>query len=322
MEQIISFDPVKNPLVSVICLCYNQARFVKESLDSVTNLSYDEVELIIVDDGSSDGSKAAIREWLNLNPNFQFVDLQKNLGSTAAFNQGLALAKGKYIIDLAADDILLPERITKQVEFFESQSEAVGVIYSDAMYMDESGILLHRHFDNPRLTPYEGDVYHRVIDTYFIPTPTMMMRKDVLDELGGYDENLAYEDFDFWVRSARQWEYAYQPEVLTSIRLVSGSHSDNYYQRNDRKLGSTVAVCWKIKELNRTPSEDIALIERLKYEIRHSFLAGKKSEMNDLYKVWNTVAPVSTSYLLIKYVGQLGLNLDFLRKPIQKLLGS
>lgn len=308
--------------MSVICLCYNQVRFVKEALDSVINQSYDAVELIVVDDASTDGSKEEIRDWLQNKSSIPFIDLPDNLGSTKAFNQGLAQAKGKYIIDLAADDILLPNRIEKQVEFFESQFDEVGVIYSDATYINENSKALHNHFDNRQLIPFEGNVYERVVDTYFIPTPTMMIRKEVLDELNGYDENLAYEDFDFWVRSARNWKYAFQSEILTRVRKVLGSHSDNYYKQNDQKLVSTVVVCRKIKELNLSPSEDMALIRRLKYEIRHAFLAGKKPEMNELFKVWITVTPVSKPYLLIKYIGQLGINLNFLRKPIQKFLGS
>ena len=228
IQQIFSFDVVKKPLVSVICLCYNHVKYVKEALNSVIRQSYNHIELIIVDDGSIDGSQREIEKWLENHPTIPFVNLQQNIGNTRAFNLGLKLAKGEYVIDLAADDILVLNRIEKQVDFFAIQKSEVGVVYTDAIYVDESGEALGDHFQGDMI-PYEGDVYHKLIDTYFIPPPTMMMRMSVLKELNGYDEMLVYEDFDFWIRSSRNWEYAYQPEKLTQIRKVSGSHGDNYF---------------------------------------------------------------------------------------------
>ncbi|MEP1783048.1 glycosyltransferase [Reichenbachiella sp.] len=319
MEQIFSFELMENPLVSVICLCYNQERFVKEALDSVIGQSYSNIQLIVVDDASTDGSKEVILEWLNNTGDVSFVDLAENAGSTTAFNKGLALAHGDYVIDLAGDDILVPERIERQVNFFDEQSPLIGVIYSNAQYINEEGKELHEHFEDLRLIPFEGDIYERAIDTYFIPTPTMMIRKKVLDDLGGYDESLAYEDFDFWIRSARKWHYAYQSEVLTLIRKVKGSHSTSFYEKNDRKLISTLTVCYKILDLNKTNEEVKALIKRLKYEIRHAFLAGKKTELSGFFLLWRKIERIPNHYLIIKCIGQLSLNLSWLKRSILTL---
>ncbi|MEP2024215.1 MAG: glycosyltransferase [Reichenbachiella sp.] len=307
---------MKKPLVSVICLCYNQSKFVIESLDSVLNQNYDSVELIIVDDASTDGSKKVIKNWLKNYPEVPFLDLPKNLGNTEAFNQGLSLAKGKYIIDLAADDMLLNNRIAEQVIFFEKQRANVGVIYSDTHYMDENGHLLYTHFEGLNLVPFEGDVYERLIDTYFVPTPTMMVRSDVLTELSGYDESLAYEDFDFWIRSSRKWHYAYQPEVLTATRLVSGSQSTFFYHQNDKKLFSTLKVCRKIQHLNKCKEEDLALSRRVKYEIRHAFLAGKKAELNGFFSLLKELSHIPIKYKVIQCIGQLGFNWNWMKNPI------
>lgn len=311
---------MENPLVSVICLCYNQARFVKEALDSVAHQTYSPIQLIVVDDASTDGSQEAIGQWLTDKAEVPFIDLRQNVGNTQAFNQGLALAKGKYVIDLACDDVLMPERVEKQVAFFEQQEGRVGVVYSDAQYIDEYGANLHRHFSNPRLTPYTGEVYEKLIDTYFVPTPTMMMRKSVLDELGGYDESLAYEDFDFWIRSSRNWLYAYQEEVLTQVRLLRQSQSTSFYQKDDPKLASTLIVCHKILELNRCDSENQSLINRLKYEIRQAFLAGRRRELQGFFQLWVDLGKIPFPYLILKWVGVFGLNLNGLKKPIQKLV--
>src|ERR1700749_5034941 len=93
-------------LVTVICLCYNHENFVTESLFSVMNQDYAFVELIIVDDCSTDNSKNIIKKWLLDYPEVRFISNEINLGNTKSFNKALQFAKGDYIIDLAADDVL------------------------------------------------------------------------------------------------------------------------------------------------------------------------------------------------------------------------
>ena len=98
-----------NPLVTIICLCYNHSDFVVESLNSVINQDYKNIELIIIDDCSSDNSALVIKQWLKNYPEILFIKNEVNLGNTKSFNKGLQLAKGDYIIDLASDDVLEKE---------------------------------------------------------------------------------------------------------------------------------------------------------------------------------------------------------------------
>lgn len=306
-------------MVSVICLCYNQVRFVKEALDSVVNQTYDEIELIIVDDGSTDGSQSAINNWIAEHDDVPFIHLKENEGSTRAFNRGLALASGKYVIDLATDDILLQNRVAEQVKYFEKLDDQVGVIYGDAQYVDESGHQLDRHFANKRLTASEGDVYEKLIDTYFIPTPTMMIRKKVLDELGGYDESLAYEDFDFWIRSARNWRYAYQPKVLTYVRKSRSSLSSGWYLKGDAQLHSTYLICEKIKKINKTKSENEALVRRLQFELRQSVFSGNHEEFNLFYQLLKELQKPRFAYRMLNVLNRRRLNLSPIRAFYHKL---
>src|SRR5688572_16900954 len=110
------------PLVSVVCLCYNHAAFVKEAVQSVMGQTYPNIELILVDDASRDNSAAVIEELQRQYPSIKVILLKNNVGNCKAFNQALAESKGAYIIDLAADDILMPDRIKQGVEFFQSFS--------------------------------------------------------------------------------------------------------------------------------------------------------------------------------------------------------
>lgn len=257
-----------SPLVTVICLCYNQASFVKEAVDSVLNQTYDNIELIIVDDASTDESQSVIREIIKVHPHIKFIPLTLNIGNCRAFNKALALAKGDFIIDLAADDILLPHRIECGIKEFSNRGDFIGVHFSDAEWIDENGSHLYNHSQKfPHHTIPTGDIYKELISRFFICPPTVMFRREVINKLGGYDENLAFEDFDFWIRSSRDFLYSYTPEVLVRKRVVKGSLSSNQFKRRSRQMDSTFIVCKKILFLNRTKAEKSALSKRIIYEV-------------------------------------------------------
>jgi glycosyltransferase involved in cell wall biosynthesis len=258
-------------LVTVICVCYNHARFVTEALDSVINQTYPNVELIVIDDGSADGSGKVIKRWMANYPDCTLIMNGKNLGYCKTFNKAFQISKGKFIIDLSADDVLMPDRIGEGVTILESVNEDVGVTFSDAQYIDEQSNPIRLHSEKyPHATIPGGDVYKEVIQRYFICSPTMMFRKSVLDSLQGYDESLAFEDFDFWIRASRSFKFIYSPKVLVKKREVSTSMSAKQFKRSNPQRWSTLEVCKKIKLLNRTQEEAVALKRRVWYELRVS----------------------------------------------------
>lgn len=255
-----------SPLVSVIALCYNHEKFLDESLQSVVNQTYSLIELIIVDDFSQDNSREKILNFCLTNSVSQLIFNEKNLGNCRAFNQGLKKAKGKYIIDLSTDDVLKPNRIEEQVEKFE-ESEKIGVVTSDAEYIDENSNWLGSFYQKNELIK-AGKMYESLLKSSLILPSSMMIRKSILDNLGGYDETLTYEDFDFWVRSARICEYVHVPKMLVQQRIIQGSHSTSFTVKKNKLIPSTVEVCRKALLLNETESENQALIQRLKVVLR------------------------------------------------------
>jgi len=264
---------MSGPLVSVVCLSYNHARFVGEAIQSVLDQTYPDVQVICVDDGSSDGTVEVITELVKRNPAIEFLALPQNVGNCKAFNQGLARAKGKYVIDFATDDVMTPDRIREQVALFESLDKSYGVVFTDAVYISAKGDVVGRHYEHlfsKRIISRipQGNVYPHILDRFFISSPTMMVRSKVFDYLHGYDEQLAYEDFDFWVRSSRVFKYAFLDKVTTKVRLTPNSLSKGLYKRGDKQAYSTYLVCKKAVELNESPEEDKALARRLRYEIR------------------------------------------------------
>jgi len=259
------------PQVTVICVCFNHARFVTEALDSVINQTYPNIELIVIDDGSEDGSGKVIKKWMIHHPDATMILNGKNIGYCKTFNKAYALAKGEFIIDLSADDVLLPNRIEEGVNLLTKAGLDYGVAFSDAQYVDEQGRPLRLHSErSPAEHVPVGDIYKDLIEHYFICSPTMMVRKSVLDSLNGYDESLAFEDFDLWIRASRNYKFIYSPRVLVKKRIVSSSMSAKQFDRSNPQRWSTLEICKKIAGLNRTKEEHEALKRRIWYELRIS----------------------------------------------------
>ncbi|MEZ0486720.1 glycosyltransferase [Fibrella aquatica] len=266
------------PWVSVICTCFNQAGYVLRCLQSVAEQTYPNIELIVIDNASTDESVEQITFFCKQFPDTRFIQNKTNRGLCKAFNQGLAVAVGEYVIDLAADDFMLPHRINRQIEQFLSLPTYYGVVFSNAAYIDDADQFIRHHHSvraDGRTTENvpTGDIFREVLTRYFINTPTMMMRRSMLTALGGYDETLAYEDFDFWVRSARTYRYAYIDEVLTHKRLLPNSLGQQIVQADNALLDSTWRVCQKAYALCQTTDEKKALSNRIRQFIRKCFYA-------------------------------------------------
>src|SRR5690606_8059232 len=172
------------PLVSVICLCHNHERFVRESIESVINQTYPNIEIIIVDDASTDNSVHVIQSIVNANQNIRFIALSENAGNCKAFNRGYALSNGDYIVDLATDDVFHPDRIASQISHFSKFDSSYGVLFTNAIYIDEYSKPFRNHFEyliSKRLISNvpQGDVYTNLLSTYFIASPTMLVRREV-----------------------------------------------------------------------------------------------------------------------------------------------
>lgn len=263
-----------NPLVTVICLCYNHEAYVTESLDSIINQSYLPIQLIIVDDFSMDNSKIVIENWLHKKPEIHFISNKTNLGNTKSFNKALILAKGEYIIDLAADDLLLPNCIITQVNAFKNSNlKNLGVVYGNAELISEKGLLVSYYFPvntqkkviKKRIT---GNIYENVLSDFdSICSVSAMMKKTVLDDLEGYDESLAYEDLDFWIRASRIYEFDFIDEPVMQKRIVSNSLANQFFKKNNPKTKkidySTYLILKKGIQLNQSIQEDLAIQKRV-----------------------------------------------------------
>ena len=268
------------PLVSVICLSYNHEVYVVEALNSVINQTYPNIELLIADDCSSDHSVGVIQDWLQHHPNVYFLANEKNLGNTKTFNQLAKKAKGEFIIDLAADDILLPNCIEKQVTTFQnSKYENLGIVYGNLLEIDENGNFIRNYYTEED-HPESGNIYKMVIGrTTKICSVSSMVKKSVFEKLGYYDEDLAYEDLDLWVRTSRIYEFEYIPELLIKKRILASSLSSFFTQKKNPKTKklhkSSLKILHKAFKLNQSKDEHKALLGRIRFEF-YKFLKSKE----------------------------------------------
>ncbi|WP_186755575.1 glycosyltransferase [Echinicola salinicaeni] len=269
---------MENSLVSIICICYNQEDFVVASLNSVLYQSYKNIELIIVDNGSKDGSEEKIKSWLNERGRLNQIKTifhSHSINYCKAFNEALQLANGDYIIDLSGDDVLFPEHVELSVKALKISPEA-ALCSSDAELYEEETQKIANFFPlSNKFLPSgwepKGNIYKEVVGNHCLSTPTMVFRSSILKQEGGYDDNLVYEDFDIIVRLARKYNFAFSSHIGVKKRLHKTSFAKQQYKaRESKMLWSTYKVCQKIKGMNQSKEEDLALVFRCKHEAKHA----------------------------------------------------
>lgn len=215
------------PTVSVIAICFNHARFVVECLDSIRTQTYQDFELLIVDDCSTDNSVSIIEDWIARHDfECKFVAHKVNLGICKTLNEVILLSRGDLICMIATDDRWRKRRIESHVNQARCLSSNVAVIYSDTAQMDESGEPLKLSFleaQRPGFSPPSGRILETLLDRNFVhPIASTICRKAIID-VGGYDENQATEDYDMWLRLANKYEFIYSSEIISDYRIVSTS---------------------------------------------------------------------------------------------------
>ncbi len=267
----------KSPLVTVICLCYNQSAYVTQALDSVLNQSYKNIEIIVVNDASTDDSKAIIESKTKDLAAVTFINLEKNTGPNKVFNLAAKKANGTYIMDLAADDFLEPTAISNLVTtFINSKYTKTALVFGNANLVNKEGVFLKRFFETNENDlvvnqPKTGDVYIEMLKSgVYMCSISALFSKKHFDLLGGYDETLAYEDLDFWLRLSYTYHIDFTDTIITNKRVVDSSLGSQFKNKNklSKKINnSTFTILKKTLFLNKTKAEDKAVQQRINYEI-------------------------------------------------------
>lgn len=200
-------------LVSIVTPSYNQARFLEETMRSVLEQDYPHIEYIVVDGGSTDGSREIIEKYAN---RLAWWVSEKDRGQTDAINKGFARARGEVLAWLNSDDTYRPGAIREAVEFLRANPQ-VGLVYGDANYIDEHGRVIGRF-------PAAQTDYRRLRQGYVhIPQQSAFFRGDLWRKVGPLDDSFYFAmDYDLWVRLAHEAPIVYLPRVWANFRL----HSD------------------------------------------------------------------------------------------------
>lgn len=253
----------KYPLVTVIAACYNQEKYLVETLDSIKNQTYPNLQLIFWDDCSKDNSSQLIESWISENKvECSFLKHTTNKGICKSLNEAFALAKGKYLQIIAMDDILLPDKIEKHVELLENEDKDYALVFSDAALIDSNGILYQNKFialHKTYLSLESGNFYNDLVDENFIPAMSVLLKTEAVRRVGVWDENLAYEDYDMWLRLAKEYDFMYDNNTTVKYRL----HSTNLH-KNIQNAGITFfRICLKHVDNSKMNSNCIAQLHEL-----------------------------------------------------------
>jgi len=205
----------KNPLISVIIPTYNRGWIIKEAIDSVLSQDYVNFELIVVDDGSTD----ITHEILNSYQKDITVLRQNNQGVSAARNRGLAAASGRFIAFLDSDDFWLPQKLSRQVDFFHSNPDALICQTEEIWIRNNVRVNPKKRHKKP-----SGMIFEPSLSLCLVSPSAVMIKRSLFEEVGLFDETLpACEDYDLWLRiSCRHPVHL----IDTPLIIKRGGHDD------------------------------------------------------------------------------------------------
>jgi len=242
----------------------NDAKYIRESVDSILNQTFKDFEFLIMNDGSTDETYEILKSYND--SRIRIHKNRKNIGLTKSLNIGLRMAKGKYIARQDADDISMPERLEKQVDFLE-QNKDVGLVGAYSCVINGKGKILYKS----RVSERNEEISEKLMRGNIFAHGSVMFRRALIEKVGMYREEFkSSQDYDLWLRFKEVTEAANIPEFLYKWRLVPDSISAT--KRIQQEGYASLALDFA-KE-RRTHGKDI--LQRAKEE-------GQKIELSELF---------------------------------------
>jgi alpha-1,3-rhamnosyltransferase len=216
------------PLVTICIPNFNKSPFIERTLKSVFNQTYGSIELIVIDDCSTDNSVEIIKKILAESPLKSTLLLNEvNKGVSYTAQRGVEAAQGKYFQVLSSDDILLPEKIAQQVSVLENAPDDTAFVYGPIKIIDEQDQFIDKDyfkeigFEGNELP--SGNIYDALLKLNFIPALTTLIRLSSINNVGGYDTSLRSEDWDMSLLLCRKYNALYVDQVLAHYRVERNS---------------------------------------------------------------------------------------------------
>jgi glycosyltransferase involved in cell wall biosynthesis len=238
-----------NPTVSVIVPVFNRATTVARAVDSVLRQTYSDFEVVAVDDCSTDDSASVIRSIQD--ERIRVVVSERNLGIAGARNLGVANSRGHWVAFQDSDDEWLPRKLERQMDLLSRPGQSNFAVYCGMLRLGRLDAGNRRRIEmdyvpHPSVDRVDGDILDALLDRSFVSTQTLVVRRDIFDELGGFDPDMpVLVDYDFAVRLARLGPIACIDEPLVLQRFSA----DSVTRQIDRRLESQARVVEKFKDL-------------------------------------------------------------------------
>jgi glycosyltransferase involved in cell wall biosynthesis len=239
--------PESEPLVSVAVPVYNHARYIEACLESAADSTHRPLEIVVLDDGSTDDSFAVAQRWGERNAHrlsrFE-ARRQENAGVTRTLNRLAAMCRGEYIVFPASDDMLLPEGITIRVRALQSRPDWIAV-FADSHVIDEQGKLLYPSairdlfHSNQRALRSDRHRTSELILRWSAPGPVLMVRPRAFEQMGGFNEKTLVEDRDFYLRLLARNALGYVDQPVAAYRVHGGGTVQS--NRANRRVQAAVA---------------------------------------------------------------------------------
>lgn len=209
------------PKVSVIIPTYNRADLIVQAIDSVLAQNYQPIEIIVIDDGSTDDTQAAIRKYTEIN---SLIFLRQcNQGQSVARNLGLDRASGDFVCFLDSDNAWLPNKLSTQADCL-SQHPEIDVVYGDIRLINQNGDDLGPN----TITRYSGYIWRELLTSNCVSMNTVMLRRKALPQQPVFDPTLrAGEDYDLWLRIATTSKFKYLRQEMALYRIEGNRVSNN-----------------------------------------------------------------------------------------------
>ena len=212
---------MSTPLVSIVIPCYNHEDFVQDSIQSVIDQTYNNIELIIIDDGSKDNSISKIQEMID-SCEQRFVRFEfrsrPNKGLSATLNEAIEWCKGEYYSAIASDDIMLKDKTQIQVDFLEKNND-IAAVFGGIKLIDSNNLEVGNRLSKSELYNFEKIIMHK----HNLPAPTQLIRLEAIRKVGGYNSNLFIEDWYMWLKISQDSGIFYLNQFFTLYR----KHDDN-----------------------------------------------------------------------------------------------
>jgi glycosyltransferase involved in cell wall biosynthesis len=210
------------PKVSVIIPTYNCAHYLEQAIESAMNQTYRDLEIIVLDDGSTDNTSEVVRKY---GTDIRYIR-QANAGLPAARNRAIESSSGEFLAFLDSDDWWEPSKLAEQVPILEGDPE-LGLIYTDLRVVHDDGEIIPSFLASRPLAT-SGYVFDRLLQSGFILPSTVLMRRTCLDQVGMFDESMrSHEDIELWLRVCQKWKVALVSQPLTHRRQGAANMTSN-----------------------------------------------------------------------------------------------